>query len=209
MNYRCPYCRESVAVSDTPHTHCPNCSRYIGWLGRSTDFVIHDCDLRRLGRGQRMLNTLLLAVWSMYAVHRWGDVPPRGWGDTLVVQWVFPGLVLLMLLAHIGLAAGIQEVQAGFSADGKAGWLLPLFLSLPPINAVLIVILNFFIARAFGRIGLPWRLFGWLEQQLTVAFEQAFCRKCGYNVRGNVSGRCPECGTETGLKPDRVTGVSE
>ena len=24
------------------------------------------------------------------------------------------------------------------------------------------------------------------------------CRKCGYNLTGNVSGRCPECGTPTG-----------
>ncbi len=22
-----------------------------------------------------------------------------------------------------------------------------------------------------------------------------FCKVCGYNLRGNVSGRCPECGT--------------
>lgn len=28
-----------------------------------------------------------------------------------------------------------------------------------------------------------------------------FCRKCGYNLAGNVSGHCPECGTSTEPKP--------
>ncbi len=29
-------------------------------------------------------------------------------------------------------------------------------------------------------------------------FPPGHCRKCGYDLRGNVSGRCPECGTEAG-----------
>jgi hypothetical protein len=31
-----------------------------------------------------------------------------------------------------------------------------------------------------------------------------FCRKCGYNLTGNVSGRCPECGTEVGVPVNRT-----
>jgi hypothetical protein len=29
-------------------------------------------------------------------------------------------------------------------------------------------------------------------------FPPGRCRKCGYNLTGNVSGRCPECGTPVG-----------
>ena len=29
------------------------------------------------------------------------------------------------------------------------------------------------------------------------------CRKCGYNLTGNVSGVCPECGEETTRQPER------
>lgn len=28
------------------------------------------------------------------------------------------------------------------------------------------------------------------------------CRECGYNLRGNTSGRCPECGAPTSRTPD-------
>ncbi len=33
-----------------------------------------------------------------------------------------------------------------------------------------------------------------------------FCRKCGYNLTGNVSGRCPECGREVPDRGPAVTG---
>ncbi len=35
------------------------------------------------------------------------------------------------------------------------------------------------------------------------------CRKCGYNLTGNVSGRCPECGSAVAagaLRPDQLDG---
>jgi hypothetical protein len=30
------------------------------------------------------------------------------------------------------------------------------------------------------------------------AYQRGFCQKCGYNLTGNVSGQCPECGTAIG-----------
>jgi len=38
------------------------------------------------------------------------------------------------------------------------------------------------------------------------------CHKCGYNLRGNVSGRCPECGqpvSRTSQPPSSVADVGE
>jgi hypothetical protein len=32
-------------------------------------------------------------------------------------------------------------------------------------------------------------------------FSPGHCRKCGYNLTGNVTGRCPECGTPTPAPP--------
>jgi len=33
------------------------------------------------------------------------------------------------------------------------------------------------------------------------------CTSCGYNLRGNISGVCPECGAEVDFIPDRVIAV--
>jgi hypothetical protein len=42
-------------------------------------------------------------------------------------------------------------------------------------------------------LGTPTLLFWWLDRRRIPA---GHCRKCGYNLTGNVSGRCPECGAD-------------
>jgi len=43
----------------------------------------------------------------------------------------------------------------------------------------------------FAAIGVPTAILSWRDRRLP----PGHCRKCGYNLTGNVSGRCPECGT--------------
>lgn len=54
---------------------------------------------------------------------------------------------------------------------------------------------------------------GWLSLELTKhrgsrapVFPK--CSACGYNLRGNVSGVCPECGTPTSLRPDKESNLA-
>ncbi len=37
-------------------------------------------------------------------------------------------------------------------------------------------------------------------------FPPGHCRNCGYDLTGNVSGRCPECGSEVAPKAQGKTG---
>jgi hypothetical protein len=37
-----------------------------------------------------------------------------------------------------------------------------------------------------------------LERLVVLERRGSHCQKCGYDLTGNVSGRCPECGEETG-----------
>jgi hypothetical protein len=48
-----------------------------------------------------------------------------------------------------------------------------------------------------------WMLFSgpffatvWLWYRGHARYRSGYCRRCGYDLTGNVSGRCPECGTE-------------
>lgn len=47
----------------------------------------------------------------------------------------------------------------------------------------------------------PTALLWWLDRRRP---SLGHCQKCGYDLTGNVSGRCPECGTPT--KPEGQTG---
>ncbi len=52
---------------------------------------------------------------------------------------------------------------------------------------------------------LPSCLLWWLDRRRTRA---GFCVECGYDLTGNVSGRCPECGTPIGvLEPPQRSRV--
>ena len=52
-------------------------------------------------------------------------------------------------------------------------------------------------------VGLPvlvasvgsWLVYGWVRWERVPDPENRSCRNCGYDLTGNVSGRCPECGT--------------
>lgn len=48
----------------------------------------------------------------------------------------------------------------------------------------------------------------WLKHRNRPPFEPRpnFCRSCGYDLTGNVSGRCPECGWDI---PEQVRGILE
>jgi hypothetical protein len=41
-------------------------------------------------------------------------------------------------------------------------------------------------------LAIPTAILWWLDRRRRLP---GHCRRCGYNLTGNVSGRCPECGT--------------
>ena len=47
-------------------------------------------------------------------------------------------------------------------------------------------------------VAVPTAMCWWRDRR---RFPPGHCRRCGYNLTGNVSGRCPECGTECAIPP--------
>lgn len=62
-----------------------------------------------------------------------------------------------------------------------------------------------FVLVAFGAVA-AWHV-GCLMIHLAVPEDETLdapiCDRCGYGLTGNVTGRCPECGTPTGELPIR------
>jgi hypothetical protein len=59
------------------------------------------------------------------------------------------------------------------------------------------IMVPFWIPFVF--VAMPTALLWWLDRR-SIPPDQ--CRKCGYNLTGNVSGRCPECGTTIRIAED-------
>ena len=59
-------------------------------------------------------------------------------------------------------------------------------------------------AHVFYRFGIPFGLFGTARETAERFLEDRCCRQCGYDLTGNVSGRCPECGTATVTTPPKA-----
>lgn len=185
----CPYCRGPVVIADTAPGHCPKCGRNVAWMTHARDFVVHGVDLWRMARGQRFANAcfllILLVFGIFYLCMRFGLLHE--------VLGLVLGVTLLTL--HVCLAGAFSDVWGAHNQKGGVD--APDFVTaLPGINVVAIILANIVAARSFHRGGLPWRLFGWSERRLVDTFARAFCHNCGYNLTGNVSGRCPECGAD-------------
>lgn len=144
-------------------------------------------------------------------------------GIVLAVQWlvgraiqsgplasfgdVYLGLTLL-LLPFLGLFAGYAAAPSwgrpilarSFLANPALYYLTMLLPQLPPFAAPLSV--EGLPALAWGGLvgcGVVWltTLVGmWFGRYRTLALWA--CEKCGYDLTGLTSGRCPECGTDTG-----------
>jgi len=90
-------------------------------------------------------------------------------------------LLLVVLCPALYVAGGLI---AGAMPDGLDVTVLILFLTAAAACPVLLV-----LDLAHWAMGVPQRL------RLDDRLRRGLCRSCGYDLTGNASGVCPECGT--------------
>jgi hypothetical protein len=86
--------------------------------------------------------------------------------------------------AIIGIMAGVAEAMV--TALGAADYWLRVKLHWSQIG---------FAGWAFGAVG-GYIIAKRIERRIHDRQAKGLCCNCGYNLTGNVSGRCPECGVE-------------
>jgi hypothetical protein len=157
--------------------------------------------MARLRRRWRILKwaglVLLLLIWVAWAASRWWNLsysreygPMRPAGQEGRVVWY------ARAATQVGLSGGCLRVSRGASSIRKGQWLLVRW----PVPGWDWRVYSY---QGFGYwnfrlpLWIPFLLFviptpflWWRDRRLP----PGHCQKCGYNLTGNLSGVCPECG---------------
>jgi hypothetical protein len=147
-------------------------------------------DLRKLARRQRWVIWLvLIALLSNFLPYLLGMSPLRGYPEAifaigLLVQF---GLNILILI-------GVIMVLVARGSHPAVIVLWGLLMLAPCINLLALVLINGGITRTLRRAGLKVGLMGVDPASIERVLNPALCKNCGYDLTGNVSGCCPECG---------------
>lgn len=100
---------------------------------------------------------------------------------------------------HIGLEGGaVGLIAKGDRRTGCSHQTLGMWLYRVPVlkshaGHVLVIVPLWCLASV---VVIPMAALWYEEWRRKVRDRPGHCKRCGYNLSGNVSGRCPECGTE-------------
>jgi hypothetical protein len=143
-------------------------------------------DLRKLAKRQRWIIWLvlisLLAQFS--ATLTWG-------------QFSFAVVVALLIVQFAVWVLMIVGVVLVLTAQGNHLLMVVIcgILMLAPCgNLLLLLLVNMSVTRTLRRAGLRVHFMGVKDEDVERLLNPALCKCCGYNLTGNVSGQCSECG---------------
>lgn len=180
----CPACNAAI---DESVRFCPHCGYSLHGLERSPGWIRRNIDLRLVARWQRTIIWAIVAQGILYWVVA---ANPALWIGP-------PGMLQLVLF--IGAIALNAALIVQFMAAMKIalGWrILALILSFAPcVPLGVLLLVNDRAIRMLRAAGLRVGLMGVADAEIVRLLSTDSCRTCGYNLYGNVSGVCPECGT--------------
>jgi hypothetical protein len=85
-----------------------------------------------------------------------------------------------------------ERVWALSLLPGLNRWTTPGWCGWPHVRSTTVTLAQMPLWAPFVLTGLPGAYLWWRDR---LPIRAGCCRKCGYDLTGNVSGRCPECGT--------------
>jgi len=160
------------------------------------DWTSRRPNIRKLARLQRWLLGLVLAFVALW-VATMAASNPRGPLTGLGTMPVFP-LLKVMKVIVTGLSLVIVVLVLRTDGSHPAVVLFgAIMMLIPLVNFLTLVLVNSSTTRILRRAGLPVGLTGVRADVVERILRGDLCTKCGYNLSGNVSGRCPECGKAT------------
>jgi hypothetical protein len=182
----CPSCRQTIEGVVGPLAICPFCGASLAPPPQTYDRQ-RGIDLRQVARRQRAILWYILASLVLQVLL----FTPIGSFHPLVALFI----LLAFLALQIMIVVGVVQLLAALGVGIIWRILCIVLLFAPCISLLTLLVINSRATRALRDAGLRVRLMGVRDADVLRALSVHLCHNCGYNLTGNVSGRCPECGT--------------
>ncbi len=194
----CPSCHASLSDRAPDQARCPFCDAGLppatvsevpsAQPGAPPPFRTRGGpDIRALARRQRWTIWLILLVIISYVVMFGPRFP--GFGMILVAV---VGLLRLVTLAL--LIIGVVLMLTAQRTHWAVTTICAILMICPCVNLIVLVLVNASVNNTLRRAGLRVGLMGAKKEDVERVLNPALCTGCGYDLTGNVTGRCPECG---------------
>jgi hypothetical protein len=192
--HHCPYCGESLPPAPVLDVPIAAAAPPSPAPPTATAPPPHNAktDLRALAQRQRWVLWVFLAGIVVNLLTLPGPITP--------VQSSF-GPVGVILIGVVGLGivmALVVLVVLLLVAQGTTHWILIVLCGIlmlcPCVNLLVLLFINSSVTRTLKKAGIRVGLLGARAADVERAVNPAICKRCGYDLTGNVSGVCPECG---------------
>lgn len=190
---RCPACKKALSYDFVEIGKCIFCGypESLHMLDTSWQGV----DILAVSRRMRRLVIACLAFMVLIVIHGiqskiplLANIPIRYNGPNL--QFGLAGIVYVFAVIPAAI-----HLQAAFDSSNALSYLANIVLLLMLPVSIIPIVWLFRRARAIMReAGLKPKLWGLPDEEIIRHFCSDRCQGCGYNLTGNTSGVCPECG---------------
>ena len=183
-NYTCPHCRQTFHIVDDLEGPCLFCGRRMNEFRPPKFLIPHGADLQVLASRHRWFLYLLTPTLAAQGLAIFAPS-----FEVYGVRSIFFAVVFVAALAVV-VALLLAEVKA----SGGIIVLSVLVTPVPVVNFLIIIHAHTSALAVFKAVGLRVGLFGVRDADARHRMNPDLCVGCGYNLTGNLSGRCPECG---------------
>ncbi len=149
-----------------------------------------------------MIWLFLIAILTQCFPLFWRQLPVVPWGEFGMIVPV--AMLFLQVAIYILMVVGVVLLMWARGSHILLIILCGLLMLAPCANMLILVIVNMSATRALRRAGVRVALMGVKDEDVERIINPDLCTGCGYNLTGNVSGYCPECGRA--LEPEAHPG---
>jgi len=147
-------------------------------------------DIRKLARRQRWIIWLLL----LWLVSQFLFFAP--WGRLAPV--IFFPLAVIQMAILVALMVGVVLLLVAQGTHVLIVILLAILMIAPCGSLLILLAVDMSATRTLRRVGLKVGFMGVKDEEVERLLNPMLCKGCGYDLTGNVSGICSECGRPIG-----------